>query len=49
MYDAYVKLLKKYEINEQKREDLYNNFITRLNDLAGRPTINNSHSTTELK
>lgn len=43
LYQAHVKLTNKYEINEQKREDLYESVINRFKDLCDRPTINNTN------
>ena len=46
--DAYDKLLQTYKVERTKKEELYNSYITALKDLASRPTINNTHSTTEI-
>ena len=46
--DAYDKLLHTYKVERTKKEELYNSYITALKDLASRPTINNTHSTTEI-
>lgn len=46
--DAYNKLLQTYKVERTKKEELYNSYITALKDLASRPTINNTHSTTEI-
>lgn len=46
--EAYNKLLQTYKVERTKREELYNSYITALKDLASRPTINNTHSTTEI-
>ena len=46
--EAYNKLLQTYKVERTKKEELYNSYITALKDLASRPTINNTHSTTEI-
>ena len=46
--EAYNKLLQTYKVDRTKKEELYNSYITALKDLASRPTINNTHSTTEI-
>ncbi len=46
--EAYSKLLQTYKVKRTKKEELYNSYITALKDLASRPTINNTHSTTEI-
>ena len=46
--EAYNKLLQTYKVESTKKEELYNSYITALKDLASRPTINNTHSTTEI-
>ena len=46
--EAYNKLLQTYKVERTKKEELYNSYITDLKDLASRPTINNTHSTTEI-
>ena len=46
--DAYDKLLRTYKVERTKKEELNNSYITALKDLASRPTINNTHSTTEI-
>lgn len=46
--DAYDKLLQTYKVERTKKEELYNSYITALKDLASRPTINNTNSTTEI-
>lgn len=46
--ETYNKLLQTYKVERTKKEELYNSYITALKDLASRPTINNTHSTTEI-
>ena len=46
--DAYNKLLQAYKVEKAKKEELCNSYIAALKDLASRPTINNTHSTTEI-
>lgn len=46
--DAYNKLLQTYKVERTKKEKIYNSYITALKDLASRPTINNTHSRTEI-
>lgn len=46
--NAYTKLLAKYQLNEEKRDSLNKQYIDTLRSLAERPTITNTHNTTEL-